>query len=196
VEIVLATRNEGKLQEIRDLLKWQDLKIISLREIPQAPIIRECGITFEENALIKAEVIASFTNKVTVADDSGLEVNTLNGQPGIYSARFAGENASDDENNKELLRRLKGFPIYRRGASFKCVVAVVDPRGKKGIVEGECSGIIQFEESGNSGFGYDPLFFVPEYGKTFAELSPEIKNKISHRGKAMEKLKGILKEFL
>lgn len=196
MEIVLATRNEGKLREIEDLLKGLDVEIISLRDIPQAPDVRECGSSFRENALMKAEAIASFTKKVTIADDSGLEVDALNRKPGVYSARFTGENASDDENNKELLRRLEGVPISKRCATFRCAIAIVSPGGKKSIIEGECRGVIQFEEKGRFGFGYDPLFFVPEFEKTFAELAPEIKNKISHRARAMEKLRRILKEFL
>jgi XTP/dITP diphosphohydrolase len=196
VEIILATRNEGKLREINELINQLNVKILSLKDIPEVPVIIECGSSFLENALIKAEAIASFTKKVTIADDSGLEVDFLNGKPGVYSARFAGENASDDANNKELLIRLEGVPLSKRGATFRCVIAVVAPEGKEYIVEGECRGIIQFEERGKFGFGYDPLFFVPEYGKTFAELLPEIKNKISHRAKAMEKLRVVLKEYL
>jgi len=196
MEIVLATRNEGKLREIRELIKGLEVEILSLKDIPEVPVIRESGSSFRENALMKAEAIASFTKKVTIADDSGLEVDFLNGNPGVYSARFAGENANDDANNEELLIRLKGVPLSKRGATFRCVIAVVSPEGKEDIAEGECRGIIQFEGRGEFGFGYDPLFFVPEYGKTFAELPPEIKNKISHRAKAMEKLRVVLKEYL
>lgn len=196
MEIVIATRNEGKLQEIKELIKGLQIEILSLKDIPEVPVVRECGSSFRENALMKAEVIASFTKKVSIADDSGLAVDFLKGEPGVYSARFAGEDANDGENNKELLRRLEGVPISKRGATFRCVIAVVTPEGKKDIVEGECRGIIQFEERGKFGFGYDPLFFVPEYRRTFAELSPEIKNKISHRAKAMEKLRVVLKEYL
>ncbi|MEW6615114.1 MAG: XTP/dITP diphosphatase [Thermodesulfobacteriota bacterium] len=196
MEIVLATRNEGKLREIKELIKGLNLKVLSLKDIPEVLAIQESGSTFRENALIKSKAIASLTKKITVADDSGLEVDFLNGKPGVYSARFAGENANDDANNKELLIRLEGVPLYKRGATFRCVIAVVAPEGKEDIVEGECRGIIQFEERGKFGFGYDPLFFVPEYGKTFAELPPGIKNKISHRAKAMEKLRVVLKEYL
>ncbi|MFA4910061.1 MAG: XTP/dITP diphosphatase [Desulfobacteria bacterium] len=196
MEIVIATRNEGKLQEIKELIKGLQVEILFLKDIPEVPVVREGGSSFRENALMKAEVIASFTKKVSIADDSGLAVDFLKGEPGVYSARFAGEDANDDKNNKELLRRLEGVPISKRGATFRCVIAVVTPEGKKDIVEGECRGIIQFEEKGGFGFGYDPLFFVPEYRRTFAELSPEIKNKISHRAKAMEKLRVVLKEYL
>ncbi|MBI4621175.1 MAG: XTP/dITP diphosphatase [Desulfobacterales bacterium] len=196
MEIVIATRNEGKLREIKELIKGLQVEILSLKDIPEVPVVRECGSSFRENALMKAEVIASFTKKVTIADDSGLEVDFLKGEPGVYSARFAGEDANDGENNKELLRRLEGVPLSKRGAAFRCVIAVVTPEGKEDIAEGECRGIIQFEGRGKFGFGYDPLFFVPEYRRTFAELSPEIKNKISHRAKAMEKLRVVLKEYL
>ena len=195
MEIILATHNEGKLREIRDLLNGLDIEILSLKDIPQAPVIQETGSSFRENALLKAETIASFTNKLTIADDSGLEVDALDGKPGIYSARFAGENAKDDENNQELLNRMRGVPIEKRGAVFKCAIAIVDPEGKEEIVEGKCSGIIQFEEKGTFGFGYDPLFFVPEYGKTFAELTPEMKNTISHRAQAIKKLREVLKKI-
>ena len=195
MEIILATHNEGKLREIRDLLNGLDVEILSLKDIPQAPVIQETGSSFRENALLKAETIASFTNKLTIADDSGLEVDALDGKPGIYSARFAGENAKDDENNQELLNRMRGVPIEKRGAVFKCAIAIVDPEGKEEIVEGKCSGIIQFEEKGTFGFGYDPLFFVPEYGKTFAELTPEMKNTISHRAQAIKKLRKVLKKI-
>jgi len=196
MEIVIATRNEGKLQEIKELIKGLQVEVLSLKDIPEVPVVREGGSSFRENALMKAEVIASFTKKVSIADDSGLAVDFLKGEPGVYSARFAGEDANDGENNKELLRRLEGVPISKRGATFRCVIAVVTPEGKKDIAEGECRGIIQFEGRGEFGFGYDPLFFVPEYRRTFPELSPEIKNKISHRAKAMEKLRVVLKEYL
>jgi len=196
MEIVLSTGNEGKVREIRDLLRGVDVEIVSLKDFPQAPVVRETGSSFKENALIKAGKIASFTNKVTIADDSGLEVDVLNGMPGIYSARFAGENASDDQNNTELLRRLERVPISRRGATFKCVIAVVNPGGEKIVVEGECRGVITSTGRGDFGFGYDPIFLATEYGKTFAELPPEIKNKISHRARAMMKLKGVLEECI
>ncbi|MDY7032061.1 MAG: XTP/dITP diphosphatase [Thermodesulfobacteriota bacterium] len=196
MEILLATHNEGKLREIRDLLNGLDVEILSLKDIPQAPVVQETGSSFRENALLKAETIASFTDKLTIADDSGLEVDALDGKPGIYSARFAGEDARDDENNKELLNRLKRVPIEKRGAVFNCAIAIVDPEGKKEIVEGKCSGIIQFEEKGTFGFGYDPLFFFPEYGKTFAELTSEVKNTISHRAQAMKKLREVLEKYL
>jgi XTP/dITP diphosphohydrolase len=196
MEIVVATRNEGKLQEIKDLFREIEVKIVSLKDIPQVPVICESGLTFQENALIKAGSVASFTKKIAIADDSGLEVDSLDGKPGVHSARFAGENASDKENNKELLRRLEGVPMSKRGATFRCVIAIVNPNGKKGTVKGECRGIIQFKEKGEFGFGYDPLFFIPEYGKTFAELSNEIKNKISHRAKAIKKLKAVLEKYI
>jgi len=196
MEIVIATRNEGKLQEIKELIKGLQVEVLSLKDIPEVPVVREGGSSFRENALMKAEAIASFTKQVSIADDAGFAVDFRQGGPGVYSARFAGEDANDGENNKELLRRLEGVPISKRGATFRCVIAVVTPEGKKDIAEGECRGIIQFEEKGEFGFGYDPLFFVPEYRRTFAELSPEIKNKISHRAKAMEKLRVVLKEYL
>ena len=196
MEIVASTRNEGKLREIRELLKGFGVTILSMRDISDAPVVRETGSSFRENALLKAETIAAFTGMLTIADDSGLEVDALGGEPGVYSARFAGEEASDDDNNKELLSRLTGVPMEERGAVFKCVIAAVDPDGKRMFVEGECRGVIQFEERGEFGFGYDPLFLVPELGKTFAELAPEIKNTISHRARAMKKLRDSLEEHI
>ena len=196
MEIVVATQNEGKLQEIKYLFREMEVKVTSLKDFPQVPVICESGLTFKENALIKAESVASFTKKITIADDSGLEVDSLDGKPGVYSARFAGENASDEENNKKLLRELEGVPTSKRGATFRCVIAIVNPNGKKGTVEGECRGIIQCKEKGEFGFGYDPLFLVPAYGKTFAELPSEIKNKISHRAEAIKKLKVVFKKYI
>ncbi|MDY6856245.1 MAG: XTP/dITP diphosphatase [Thermodesulfobacteriota bacterium] len=196
MDIVVATQNEGKLQEVKDLLREIGANIISLKDIPQLPVICESGLTFHENALIKAESIASFTKMITIADDSGLEVDSLDGKPGVYSARFAAENASDEENNKKLLRELDGVPISKRGATFRCVIAIVNPNGKKGTVEGECRGIIQFRAKGEFGFGYDPLFLIPEYGKTLAELPIEIKNKISHRADAIKKLKAVFEKYI
>jgi len=131
MEIVIATRNEGKLQEIKELIKGLQVEVLSLKDIPEVPVVREGGSSFRENALMKAEVIASFTKKVSIADDSGLAVDFLKGEPGVYSARFAGEDANDGENNKELLRRLEGVPISKRGATFRCVIAVVTPEERK-----------------------------------------------------------------
>ena len=173
-----------------------DLQILSLTDLqPRAPI-EEDGNTFRENAFKKARAVAYHTGRLSIADDSGLEVDQLEGAPGVRSARFAGEDASDTDNNRKLLRCLEGIPSSQRGAVFRCVIAVVDPQGKESWVEGTCSGVIGGEERGTLGFGYDPLFIIPELGKTLAELPLEEKNRISHRGKALASLKKVLADFL
>ncbi|MBI5193171.1 MAG: non-canonical purine NTP pyrophosphatase [Nitrospirae bacterium] len=243
LKIVLATKNRGKIEEIKYILKESGIadaiEIYSLSDFPDIPDIVEDGATFSENAWKKAETVAGYTGLTAIADDSGLEVDALNGAPGIYSARFAGEKATDSENIKKLLRLMEGVPKEKRGARFVCVIAVAVhgvtppplnplPQGEgrfgeipppltgdnhnslpfKGrvrvgmgffsdanniLMEGECRGVIFEVERGTSGFGYDPVFIIPEYGKTFAELGAEIKNKISHRAVALNKLKTHLK---
>lgn len=189
-QAVIATENKHKLKEIGEILKPFHLEVLSIKDVGLERLeIVEDGSTFEENALIKAKAVMKKTGKSAIADDSGLEVDILNNQPGIYSARFAGENATDDENNKKLLKLLKGIPLHKRTARFVCGMAAVFPNGYTIVLRGECSGIIGFEPKGESGFGYDPLFIVERYNKTFAELGEEKKNKISHRAVALEKLK-------
>lgn len=195
-ELVLATRNEGKVREFREIMKELPFKILSLRDFPDFPEINEDGTTFEENALKKARALSSFTNDIAIADDSGLTVDALNGSPGVFSARYAGVGASDTENNLKLLNALKEIPLLDRGASFKCAVAVVAPDGFEEVVTGECRGKIGFEMRGEQGFGYDPLFIPDGFDKTFAELGIETKNKISHRYKAIAAIKPVLKNFL
>jgi len=156
----------------------------------------EDGETFVENALKKATVVARATGKLTIADDSGLEVEMLNGRPGVYSARFAGNGAGDDANNAKLLGLLKGVPPDKRGACFKCVLGIATPQGKTAFVEGECRGIIIDAPRGQHGFGYDPVFLVPECNQTFSEMPPEQKNAISHRSRALRKLLDILPRYL
>jgi XTP/dITP diphosphohydrolase len=195
-EIVVATENPGKLREIKAALQGMAVEIVSLRDIsPNPPQIEEEGETFQENALKKARVVARLTNRLTIADDSGLEVDCLQGRPGVRSARFAGEVATDAENNRKLLQLTEGVPAEQRGASFRCVIAIVDPRGKEAWVEGECRGVLGTRERGDQGFGYDPLFLLPELGKTLAELPLEVKNRVSHRGKALAALKEALGDF-
>jgi len=193
-KLVLASRNRGKLKELRKLLKGYPFEVCSLANFPDIPEIEETGFTFKENALIKARTVAHKTGHLTLADDSGLEVDALNGAPGIHSSRFAGLEHDDEANNRKLLRLLEGVPLEKRSARFRCVVAVVDPEGFEATAEGLCGGKIGFEPKGENGFGYDPLFIVEEYGCTMAELDPEIKNKISHRAKALEKIVCILEE--
>jgi len=196
LEIVLATRNANKLREFRAMLHDIDISIVSFGSFPECPEVIEDGKSFAENALKKARTIAEYTGHVTIADDSGLEVDLLGGMPGIYSARYAGEEADDRKNNEKLLKELGGVPMERRGAQFRCVIAVVDPDGAEQIVEGAYRGIIITEPHGNNGFGYDPVFLDEQSGFTFAEMDPEHKNQVSHRSRAIQELKKILQGFL
>ena len=196
LEVIVATRNKGKVREIRDALKGLNLRIHALSDFPDVPEVVEDGNSFAENALKKARFYSKAFGKLTLADDSGLEVDSLKGLPGIYSARYAGERASTVENNQKLLSEIQDVPTAKRGARFKCVIAVTSPDGKEAIAEGSCKGRIGFREKGRKGFGYDPLFILPRYGKTMAELTLEEKNRISHRGKALRKIRRILKTFI
>ena len=177
-------------------MKGLGLRILSLNDFSDIPEIEENGKTFTENALKKARFYSIYFDQLTLADDSGLEVETLNGMPGIHSARYAGENASLQEKNQKLLREMEGIPDSKRGARFKCVMALVSPEGREAVTEGVCKGRIGFKEVGKRGFGYDPLFILPQYGKTMAQISIEEKNRISHRGKALRKIRKLLAHFL
>jgi len=192
---MIATRNKGKIREIREALNGLDLRIYALSDFPNVPNIEEDGKNFTENALKKARFYSKYFEMMTIADDSGLEVDSLKGLPGIYSARYAGEGASSQANNQKLLSALEGVPVSKRGAKFKCLLAMVSPDGKEAIAEGSCNGSIGFREKGKRGFGYDPLFILPKYGKTMAQLSLEEKNKISHRGKALRKIRKLMKSL-
>lgn len=172
-----------------------EVQVLSLTDLLPLPPVTEDGRTFRENALKKARGAARHTGIVAIADDSGLEVDYLRGEPGVRSARFAGEAASDADNNRKLLQCLAGVPPAQRGAAFRCVIAVVAPQGQEAWVEGTCKGVIGEQARGTQGFGYDPLFIIPELGKTLAELPLEEKNRISHRGKALAALKEVLKDF-
>ncbi len=196
-QAVLATKNKGKIKELKDLLKDFNLEIISLDKFSdKIGKIIEDGQSFFENAMKKAKTVAEKTGLLAIADDSGLEVDALKGRPGIYSARFAGENASDEENNQKLLEELKNIPEEKRTARFKCVIVAYKPDGTWISVEGTCEGKITFAPRGNYGFGYDPIFQPKGYDKTMAELTSEEKNKISHRGNALRKLKEKISELL
>lgn len=187
MDIVLASRNQKKIKELKTMLSSQlpDINVLSLDDVGITEEIEENGKTFEENARIKASVPAKL-GYISVADDSGLTVDYLDGEPGVYSARYSGE--GDEANNRLLLEKLKGVPFEKRSAKFvSCVVCIFPKQNEEICVRGEVSGFITEEKAGNGGFGYDPLFFVKEYGKTFGEISPEEKNKISHRGNAMRK---------
>lgn len=195
MKLVLATKNEGKVKELTKLLAEQDIEVLSLADFPEIEEIVENGVTFKENAMIKATEVCMQTGLITLADDSGLEVDYLEGLPGVYSARFAGEEKDDSANNKKLLELLAGVPVEQRTARFKCVVAVADIDCFVYIAEGTCAGIIAEEQRGDGGFGYDPLFYLPEYDKTFAELDLETKNKISHRARAFAGVLDILSDL-
>ena len=189
-DIVISTGNAHKLEEIGAILKNLDYKIHSLKDVNLADLeIEENGKSFEHNALIKARTVAKLTNMITIADDSGLEVDAIGKKPGIYSSRYAGENATDAENREKLLKALKNTAASHRTGRFVCCIAVVFPDGKEFVVRGTCEGTIAFEEKGNNGFGYDSLFIVDNYNKTFAELPASVKNDISHRAKALELMK-------
>lgn len=195
--MILASQNKHKLEEVRNILKDLDIEIVSMDEAGLGDLkIEEDGETFEENSMKKATVVMEKTGQTAIADDSGLEVDYLNGSPGVYSARFSGEDATDDDNNKKLLSLLKDVPVKERTGRFVSVISVAFPDGRRLSVRGECEGIIGFEEKGTGGFGYDPLFIVPKYNKTFAQLGGEIKNKISHRARALDKLRKELKDML
>lgn len=195
-ELIVATTNKGKLREIKELLKDFDLKITSLADYPEIPAIEEDGKTFTQNAIKKAATVALYTRKLTLGEDSGLEVKALGNKPGIYSARFAGEKATDQKNNQKLLRSLKKVPLKKRQARYQCHAALINGEGIVDIVKGTCSGVIIDRHRGKNGFGYDPLFLIPRYDKTFGELDPAIKAKISHRARALKKVRKSLQKYL
>ena len=195
-KLILSTGNIHKVEEIKDILDGFNIEILSKDEIGLKEFsIEENGTTLEENAIKKATEIQQIAGGIVIADDTGLFVDKLNGEPGLYSARYSGEGSTYRKNNKKLLNNLKGVPLKERNAVFKTVIAIADGKRTK-TVTGECRGKIGFEERGTEGFGYDPLFIVDGYDRTFAELGEEIKNKISHRSRALKKLKEELKIFL
>lgn len=189
MKIVFASRNEGKVKEIRAMLAETGIELVSLNNYTDAPEIVEDGVSFRENALKKARIISEFTGENVMADDSGLMVDILNGEPGIYSSRYAGPDATDEENNAKLLAKLKDIPADKRAASFHCVLVLYRKDGKIDFFEGKWQGQIIDEKRGSNGFGYDPIFWVPELKMTAAELPADIKNKVSHRGQAFAKLR-------
>lgn len=191
--IVVATQNKHKIEEINKITKDFGYVLIYGKEagIEGVEVIED-GETFEENSFKKANEIMQLTGKITIADDSGLMVDYLNGKPGVYSARFAGEDATDEENNQKLIEELKGVPFEKRTARYVSVITLVTPTGKKIVARGEVEGHIAEESSGNGGFGYDPYFIPKGYDVTFGNFTMEEKNKISHRGRALEKLREIL----
>lgn len=192
-KLIFATSNEGKLKEIREIMMDSGYEVISLKEAGIVAEIEENGATFAENALIKASAIADLTGELAMADDSGLEVDYLNKAPGIYSARFLGEDTSYEVKNNYILGKLQGVPQNERSARFVCAIACVFPDGTNITRLAAIEGYIGYEIKGENGFGYDPIFVVPEYGKTTAELTMEEKNQISHRAKALRAMKEVLK---
>ena len=194
--IIFATGNEGKMKEIRMILADLGVPVLSMKQAGVSADIVEDGKTFEENAAIKAETIRDLTGAIVLADDSGLEIDYLGGEPGIYSARYMGEDTSYDIKNQNLLDRLEGVPDEKRTARFVCAICAALPDGRKLTTRGTIEGIIGHGISGENGFGYDPIFWLPEYGCSTAELSPEKKNELSHRGKALRAIKEQLREIL
>lgn len=195
VQLLLASHNEGKLQEFRQLLVGVPFEMTSLKAQSVLEDVEETGVTFQENACIKAEAYARLTGLLTLADDSGLEVDALGGAPGVYSARYGGPGLSDEDRVDLLLRNLRSVPWNLRGARFRCVIAIAAPERRTVMVEGVVEGVIQYEPLGNSGFGYDPVFYLPELGLTTAELPMNQKNALSHRGQAARKVQALFKEW-
>ena len=190
--LLLATNNKGKAREYRSLLGGIPLQLVTMADEGITTDVSETGKTFEENARLKATTLARESGLLSLADDSGLEVDALGGEPGVLSHRYAGDNATDADRVDYLLKKLEGVPEEKRTARFRCVIAVSTPAGETKTFTGECPGIIAFAPRGDNGFGYDPIFCVPEYGKTLAELPSELKNKISHRGRAALKAREYL----
>lgn len=201
-KLIIASNNEHKIIEIKEILKDFHLDIKSLKECNIDVDIEENGTTFEENAIIKSEGIYNILKErneedfIVMSDDSGLEVDYLNGEPGVYSARYAGEHGNSRLNNEKLLKKLEGVKWDERTAKFKSAIALINQDGKKLVVEGECKGIITEEYGGDNGFGYDPIFYIPESKETFAQMSIDKKNLISHRGKALEKVKDVISKLI
>lgn len=188
-KLVLATRNPGKVREVKAELKDLEVDILTLDDAPNVPDVIEDGRTFLHNALKKAKTVSEVTGMAALADDSGLEVDILEGRPGVFSSRYSGPDATDESNVRKLLEDLEGVPEEKRGASFRCVIVLYRPGGHYDVFEDTLRGRIALRPKGRNGFGYDPVFYVPEFGMTAAEMPPDLKNRISHRGKAIRALK-------
>jgi len=196
MKLLVATTNQGKLRELTQLLSPLNLDVVGLDQLVNPPVVEEDGATFQANAIKKAQTLARFSGYPTLADDSGLRVDVLNGAPGVFSARYAGEQGDDKANNARLVSELQQIPLNQRKAHFHCCIALAQPDGRCTTVEGQVDGLIIDQERGTHGFGYDPLFLVPEYGKTMAELPAEIKNRISHRGRALQQLLPLIEQII
>jgi len=194
-KLLLASSNPGKIREYRLLLNNLGYQIVTLSDQRIRKIATEPGDSYEQNAQIKATTYAKLSQLITLADDSGLEVDVLHGKPGVHSARFAGEDATDADRVTKLLAMMDGIPWDKRTANFKCVIAIATPEGELELCQGKCPGIISFKVRGKNGFGYDPIFYLPELDKTMAELPLELKNQLSHRGQAARKARIILKQL-
>ena len=192
--VIIASGNQGKLKEFKELMKDLDVEVKSLKDFPEIGDIEENGASFAENAYIKAKAVYDATGCLSIADDSGLEVDALGGAPGIYSARYAGEEKDDAANNKKLIEEMNDIPDEKRGAQFHCAIVAIDRDGHRYDAEGIVRGMILCTPQGENGFGYDPIFYLPERGMSTAELSPEDKNSISHRGNALRKMKALLEK--
>ncbi len=196
MRIILASNNNGKIKEVRQILDNPELEIVTMKEAGVDIDIEENGTTFEENALIKARAVMEHTGCLTIADDSGLEVDAMNKEPGVYSARFMGYDTSYDIKNQAIIDRLEGLKGDDRSARFVCVIAAVLPDGRELVTRGTMEGIIAYHMDGENGFGYDPILFLPELAKTSASLTDEEKNAISHRGKALRLMKDELMKYI
>lgn len=195
-EVIIATKNPGKAKEFEHIFAPRGIAVRTLLDFPEIPDVEETGTTFEANAILKAEAISRLLNRMVIGDDSGLMVDALEGQPGIYSARYAGEQKNDQENIDKVLLELTGLPVDKRTARFYCALAVAVPTQETITVSGICEGRILEERRGTHGFGYDPVFYVPEKGLAMAEMTSSEKNKISHRANALKKLDRVLDSIL
>ena len=195
-QVIVATKNAGKAKEFEHIFNQYNVVVKSLLDFEGIEEIVEDGQTFEENALIKARAIAKQFNQVVIADDSGLEVDALDGRPGVYSARYAGEGRNDQANIEKVLSELEGVPTQNRSARFVCALALVTPEGQEVVVRGTCEGQILSECVGSEGFGYDPIFYLPQLGKTMAQIPKSQKNVLSHRAEAFKKLQDILMKLV
>lgn len=195
-EVLIATNNLGKKKDFEALFSPLGIRVLTLQDLDQPIDVEETGVTFEENAMLKAETVSKLLGKVVIADDSGLEIDALNGAPGVYSARYAGMNSTDDENIDKALKALEGVSGESRTARFRCVLAVAGPTMETVVFSGSCEGIMTRERRGENGFGYDPIFYVPEKKRTMAELTAIEKSEVSHRGAALIKLQAALSTLI
>lgn len=195
-KVLIATNNKGKAKDFEVLFKPFGIEVLTLNDIEQDIDVEETGVTFEENAILKAETVSKLLGVMVISDDSGLEIDKLNGAPGVYSARYAGSLKSDEANIEKVLTELQGVPETERTARFRCVLAVTGPNQNTVTFSGSCEGMILTEKRGTNGFGYDPIFYLPEMDRAMAELSPEEKGQISHRGAALQQLKEHLPQLM